>query len=97
MAKKTGSAAQEFIAEFFGTGNNGDDNDEDIIGQEMMVIKQLGFEAKVDMIAAGAVLMMKRLADRHGVHILDCCFAVPKWASLLVAADIWKEHSNGNN
>ena len=86
MAKK--NAVQELLAEFFGTD---DDNDEDIIAQEMMVLKSLGAEAKVDMIAAGAVLMMARLAERHRVHILDCMLAVPKWTALIVGSEIWKD------
>ena len=90
MAKKTDNGVSaEFLAEFF----KGEEIDEYVIGEAANELGQLGFEAKVDMIAAGAVLMMKRLADRHGVHILDCMCAVPKWVSLLVANDIWNDVS----
>lgn len=85
MAKK--NAIQELLAEFYNAGEECEYN----LDEAVNTLKSLGTEAKVDMIAAGAVLMMGRLAERHGVHILDCMLAVPKWTALLVAAELVKE------
>ena len=91
MAKKKFETApiDEFLKNIF----EGEGTDEYVTDEATNLLGQLGSEAKVDMIAAGAVAMMKRLADKHGVHILDCMIAVPKWVSLLVANDIWNDVS----
>ena len=76
---------QKLVAEFYadaGIGEYATGEAANILGTP---------EAKVDMIAAGAVLMMKRLADTHRVHILDCMLAVPKWTALLVSTELWEE------
>lgn len=85
MAKK--KAVQELLAEFYNAGEECEYN----LDEAVNTLKTLGSEAKVDMITAGAVLMMARLAERHGVHILDCMLAVPKWTALIVGSQIWKD------
>lgn len=83
-AKMAEDFQKELLTKFF----EGHETDEYIIGEATNILGTLGREAKVDMIAAGAVMMMDRLAKTHGVHILDCYFALPKWISLLVVTDV---------
>lgn len=80
---KTNEAAKRLVADFF----KGTETAEYDISEATKLLGKLGDDAKVDMIAAGTALMLARLAENHGVHVIDCLFAVPKWLVMLAAED----------